>query len=581
VRTRWIADVAALSVLLVAYSPLLAYDFGHHADYTLVIKPVLSPDFLPGWWNEFFIHPDAPYLVRIGRLLNAILLSLQCHLFHSVESLTPIRGFYVGGLAATYLLLACVLTRHFGLSVFGARLLSLLYCLTPVMQQGVYLVTFSAPFFVSLWTGAASYLVLVPAILRTRVRRETARFLGATAFMLLSLSCYPMGSMVFAAFALLELVTARKVGGGRSVSPIRFTVRVLIFLLLSMVVFVVVDRTIYLIVFANNPLMESIALERFYTPSFSYHGLWPSLEARLYNFWICYVNAAALWDAGVHRMSIVIVTLLLVLSFAQPLLPMVVTTFRRPAASAHRAWREELGVELQAVVCKSIMFVVTVLPFLVPGIRAGADTGYHDAFRTLPAIELGLLIVLYSLFQKLPLTILAPQVLSARFAFAVASRGRTISAIAMGVVVVVATALAFRGINVGAIWATTQYEFYRSLQARLTSGDLSSLVVPCGHGRAWQWISPGIPAEYGYTSIGWERYIQNQLEQRSSPVSLEITCAWERTEFEEGDSYVRQEGQALVVDYMRFIRDFSRHSLERQWALPFVHHDWLAPAALP
>ena len=74
-----------------------------------------------------------------------------------------------------------------------------------------------------------------------------------------------------------------------------------------MVVFVVVDRTIYLIVFANNPLMGSIALERFYAPSFSYHGLWESLEARLYNFWICYLNAAALWDAGVHRISIVIV----------------------------------------------------------------------------------------------------------------------------------------------------------------------------------------------------------------------------------------------------------------------------------
>ena len=100
---------------------------------------------------------------------------------------------------------------------------------TPVMQQGVYLVTFSAPFFVSLWTGGASYLVLVPAILRTRMRRETARCLGATVLMLLSLSCYPMGSMVFAAFALLELVMARKVGSGRSVSPIRFTVRVLHF----------------------------------------------------------------------------------------------------------------------------------------------------------------------------------------------------------------------------------------------------------------------------------------------------------------------------------------------------------------
>src|SRR5579871_4750110 len=105
---RPIADAAAVAVLLVAYSPLLAYDFGHHADYTLVIKPYLFPRFLPGWWNELFIHPDAPYLVRIGRLLNAILLGLQCHLFQGVESLTPIRSFYLGVLAASYLAFAHV-----------------------------------------------------------------------------------------------------------------------------------------------------------------------------------------------------------------------------------------------------------------------------------------------------------------------------------------------------------------------------------------------------------------------------------------------------------------------------------------
>ena len=167
------------------------------------------------------------------------------------------------------------------------------------------------------------------------------------------------------------------------------------------------------------------------------------------------------------------------------------------------------------------------------------------------------------LFQQRPLTILALRILSARSAFAGASRGRTISAIATGVVVVVATALShFRGINVGAIWARTQYEFYRSLEARLSSGDISSLVVPCGHGRPWQWISPGIPAEYGYTSIGWERYIQNQLERRSSPVSFEITCAEQRTEFEEGAPYVRQEGRdteswtILDAAFWRFLAPF-------------------------
>jgi hypothetical protein len=564
-------DLLSIGLLLLVYSPFLAYDYGWHIDYYMLTKPYLRTGMYNSGWENLFIFAEAPYLIRIGRLLNAILVSLQAHFAETIEALRLIRTFYVAVLLLLYIWLSRIFADHFGLAPAGACILSLLFCMTPPMQQAVFMVTFSPPVFVAFATAVKSYLLYARAAEETKGRlrsEQLGRFAVPFVLMIISLSCYSLMSMFFVVLALLEVIVAARVGLNTSISVLRFTIHVAAFVLVSIAAYFVIDRLIFYVFFANNPAVMRTMTTPFYSFSLSLGSLVQSVSNRLFNFWLCYDNAAGLWDMDTHRLTIVIVTLLAGLAILQPALRWASIAVLRPRHTLLEQWQTSFWREVMTAVCKVVLFVFTVLPFLVPDIRASWETGYRDSFRTLPAMEAAILVLLYDFFRQLPFTVLAIGVGGARSRLASwLSAVNGVRVVGTAAIVVLASTLAFRSMDVGSTWAVIQLKFYQSLSNYLESSNATTLVTPCGHGDTWYWDSPGIRGEYGFTSIRWDDYIVYQLRRQNPPRNIELVCSWEATQFGT-DAYVEREGETVLVDYVRFIRDYSPYSA-KAWHLPF------------
>ncbi len=576
-------EFAAVALLVVAYSPYLIYDYAYHLDYYML---AVHTDYDPGnrmysgFLQNFFVFAEAPYLIRIGRLLNAILVSVQSHFSERVEDYRYLRGFYLIILILSYLWLARIFARHFRLSPAGARMLALLLALSPPLQQGVFMSTFSAPLFAAFWTATSSYLLFARHFDKAAHYSKPAIVLKSIPPMLLmivSLSCYSPMSMFFAALALLEVISGVRVGPNAANSARSFTVHATLFILVSVALYFVIDRIIFHLVFADTPAIMRVKTTQFYTFSLTFMTSLSGFANRIYNFWICYHNAAGLWDQDTHATTLAAVTVLALLAVLQPPLRMAIVRIMHLRSRVPVPWRITEKRTATVAICKLVLFVLTVLPFLVPDTRAEWDNGYRDSFRTLPAIEAALIFLLYDFFRQIPFTLAAlggsPNSLPSRLK-------ATKIALGAGAVgsVIVAASLSYRTMDVGSRWANTQLQFYQAFLEYMKTDKVSELVLPCGNGDRWLWDSPTIRGEYGYTSINWQMYLKHILPADSPSKGMKLSCGWENTHLE-SRSYVRKDGGTLFVDYRRFINDYARFTTQEVY-LPFRHQGVLFPNIL-
>ncbi|KAF0093867.1 MAG: hypothetical protein E1N59_2520 [Puniceicoccaceae bacterium 5H] len=118
-RLRWALPVAFLAVLLWAYWPALALDYGHYDDYWLIVLGHQSP---VSWLNNMFSAHGRPLY---GMMVKALFL-----LVDGVPDLKWVRGIGLAGLWLMTLTLYRVLRYHSGHVGFAATI-ALLAGLTP------------------------------------------------------------------------------------------------------------------------------------------------------------------------------------------------------------------------------------------------------------------------------------------------------------------------------------------------------------------------------------------------------------------------------------------------------------------
>lgn len=551
------------ALLTLVYSPVLLTRFAFTDDYENLLRRVSPlPRMFHGWIGELFIYNESTFLIKIGRILEAVLVSLQYHFIDTVRDLDLFRLIGFAVLVATYFGLARIFRANFGVCQSAAAILALLICLTPPFQLAVFQVAEMVPFFFSLWTAIASYLIYARCLRASEATPwllwRRPNFIWAVVFMVASVGTYPVASMIFMALALLEFLMADTSAIN---AALRLTIAPLTITVGSLAILFVLHKILFEAFFVDNPMMAFNAN----APNYYKFSLQiSSVGNRVYNFMVSYRNAASLWDMRSHPLIRGAVTTVILASLLYPML-----RFMSGLVAAGRGWRKLLrhfdaGRELVLLAFKATLFVSLFLPFLIPDQRATWENGYRDSYRTLAAVEAGMLFLGYDLMRRLPFMLIVTK-FPTRYLSVVIHVGRSL----MVALVLAAAAGAYWSVNLGTGWSSFQYNFYQALLLRIRSENIHELIMPCDEINEWIWITPGVPAEYGFTGLGWQDYLIREAAMAGRPVEFQTTCG--ATDTAPGMPYVVRTGDTLTIDYSRLVREYYARFSAGGWAWPSSH----------
>jgi len=145
----WLAAGAVL--VLAAVSPALFAEYGVHSDYRLGDRALVG--------DLVFGHIESFHLVRVGRILNALLTNVQWRLIASYDQLGRWRVFAAVLLVFSFLAVALLLRRGTRLSPARAALVSLSVFLMPCFTVNVYIASLFVPGAVTLAYAVGVYMV--------------------------------------------------------------------------------------------------------------------------------------------------------------------------------------------------------------------------------------------------------------------------------------------------------------------------------------------------------------------------------------------------------------------------------------
>ncbi|OGV25881.1 MAG: hypothetical protein A3F18_02905 [Legionellales bacterium RIFCSPHIGHO2_12_FULL_37_14] len=197
-RNLYVCITAVFLCLILFYLPSVGGKFGYLNDYTIF-------EYNPHQCCLGF--PETIQLFAIGRPIQALLLNWQLMFVNGIDSLQPMRIFFVMMICFAATGFFVHIQRHFNISRYSAAVLSLLIFTLPSMTINSFWVAQSIPGIVPIF-----FVLLAHSIMQIRGAMYIRCICFATAFFLIyiSLFIYPPATFFFLTLTLIKFMFGAK-----------------------------------------------------------------------------------------------------------------------------------------------------------------------------------------------------------------------------------------------------------------------------------------------------------------------------------------------------------------------------------